>query len=48
MNKERKGGTKGWRDLDLEEEKENKLARGLQWSLFMTHSFMLSPPGVNL
>ena len=26
MNKERKGGTKGWRDLDLEEEKENKLA----------------------
>lgn len=30
MNKERKGGTKGWRDLDLEEEKENKLARGLQ------------------
>jgi hypothetical protein len=29
MNKERKGGTKGWRDLDLEEEKENKLACGL-------------------
>ena len=24
------GSTKGWRDLDLEEEKENKLSRGLQ------------------
>ena len=24
------GSTKGWRDLDLEEEKENKLSRDLQ------------------
>lgn len=43
-------GREGLRDggIKRREKEKEKLVWSLWWSLFMTHSFMLSPPGVNL